>query len=283
VLLSPSGLPCNPPPWGTLTAVDLDDGSQAWQRPLGFFPMDRRGEAATMGTDAGARGEGGSGQPGEQWGSVNLGGVLVTGGSLAFVAATRDAYLRAIDVDTGVDRWRHQLPAGGHALPMTYRYGGRQYVVIAAGGHPRMDAPASDHVVAFALDGGAAAAGAGAATQPDPSWAGTYAGEFRGDRRRYDMEMRVEEAVDGGLTAAVSLRDPHASGTWRASRERDGASAGLRWTGTLAVEAMTCSASFDVPAALANRGRDMIGDGTVHGTCTEGRVETASFSLRRRR
>jgi quinoprotein glucose dehydrogenase len=261
VLLAPSGLPCNPPPWGTLTAIDLDAGSQAWQKPLGSFRAEH--------PDA------------EQWGSINLGAVLMTGGGLAFVAATFDGHLRAIEIETGDERWRSLLPAGGHALPMTYRYGGRQYIVMVAGGHPRMGVPASDHVVAFALDHGETS------TTDTPAaataWAGTYAGEFRGGRRRYDVEMRVTELADGGLTALVSLRDPKAAGTWQGVREGRGRDARVRWTGVLDAAGMNCSVRVDVPAALANRGRDMIGDGTVQGTCTEGRLEPASFSLRRTR
>jgi quinoprotein glucose dehydrogenase len=70
-----------------------------------------------------------------------------------FVAAAMDNYLRAFDVETGRELWKGRLPAGGQATPMTYRAtpGGRQYVVIAAGGHGKMGTTRSDHVVAFAL------------------------------------------------------------------------------------------------------------------------------------
>jgi hypothetical protein len=195
----------------------------------------------------------------------------MTGGGLAFVAATLDGHLRAIDIDSGAERWQSRLPAGGHALPMSYRYGGRQYVVIVAGGHPRMGVPASDHVVAFALDAVAPVA---------PSverWPGTYVGEFRGGRKRYDVQVTVT-ATATGHTAALVLHSPAASATLRGEPDGDA----MRWQGTISVEKPACEAKIDVPLRLANGGRDVLGDGTVQGTCTEGRLEPAAFSLRRR-
>ncbi len=250
VLRAPSGLPCSAPPWGVLSALDLDEGTRAWEHPLGTMPSPAADPA---------------------WGSVNLGGVLATGGGLAFVAATMDGHLRAVDLDSGAERWRGRLPAGGHALPMSYRYRGRQYVVIVAGGHPRMGVPASDHVVAYALD---------TAAQPSPTadqLPGNYVGEFRGGRRRYEVRMTIT-ASNAGPLASVTLRDPDASGTLRG--ERDGAA--IRWRGTISVKEPACAATLDVPLQLANGGRDLLGDGTVEGTCTQGRVEPASFALRRR-
>lgn len=127
VLLSPLGLPCNPPPWGVLTAVDLDAGTIRWQVPLGSraFGLVR--------------------------GLPNLGGPIVTAGGLVFIAAAMDDRLRAFDVETGRELWRADLPAGGQATPMTYVVGGRQYVVIAAGGHARLGTRLGDAVLAYAL------------------------------------------------------------------------------------------------------------------------------------
>lgn len=249
VLRAPSGLPCSAPPWGVLSALDLDQGTRPWEHPLGRM----------------------SPQADPAWGSVNLGGVLVTGGGLAFVAATLDRQLRAIDLESGAERWSFSLPAGGHALPMSYRYGGRQYVVMIAGGHPRMGMPASDHVVAFALD---------AAPPAAPSadlLPGTYDGEFLGGRRRYGVQMTVR-TTDTGPVATVALRQPAATATLRGVPEGDA----VRWRGTITVKDRGCDATLDVPLQLANNGRDLLGDGTVQGTCTEGRVEPAAFSLRRR-
>jgi quinoprotein glucose dehydrogenase len=135
-LLSPWGLPCTKPPWGTLAAVDLRTARTLWEVPLGstedlapFFVPTR-----TLGT------------PG-------MGGPIVTAGGLIFVGAAMDDYLRAFNVETGRELWKGRLPAGGQATPMTYRAGsvGRQYVVIAAGGHGNLGTRQGDYVVAFAL------------------------------------------------------------------------------------------------------------------------------------
>jgi quinoprotein glucose dehydrogenase len=132
-LLSPLGLPCNPPPWGSLAGVDLATGEIRWQVPFGtvrdIAPIPIPWKA----------------------GVPSLGGPLLTGGGLVFIGAALDDYLRAFDVETGVEIWKARLPAGGQATPMTYRYGGRQYVLIAAGGHGRGGSTLGDAIVAFAL------------------------------------------------------------------------------------------------------------------------------------
>ena len=87
-------------------------------------------------------------------GSVSLGGPIVTAAGLVFIAGTFDPYLRAFDIESGKELWKAELPASGHATPITYRVGptGKQYVVIAAGGHARIsEEPQSDALVAFAL------------------------------------------------------------------------------------------------------------------------------------
>jgi quinoprotein glucose dehydrogenase len=133
-LVSPLGLPCIKPPWGTLLAVDTATGEVAWEVPLGTVrdlapvPLPIR------------------------WGTPNLGGPIVTEGGLVFIGATMDNYLRAFDLETGRELWKGRLPAGGQATPMTYRLDdGRQFVVIAAGGHHRLGTDIGDSVVAFAL------------------------------------------------------------------------------------------------------------------------------------
>lgn len=86
------------------------------------------------------------------WGSPNLGGSLVTAGGLIFIGASMDGHLRAFDVESGQELWKAELPAGAQAAPMTYRAAnGRQYVVIAAGGHGKLGTQMGDSVVAFAL------------------------------------------------------------------------------------------------------------------------------------
>lgn len=131
-LVSPSGLPCSPPPFGTLVAVDLTDGSVRWEVPVGRIP----GLEAMPGS--------------EDWGSLIFGGPLVTAGGLTFVAAGQDDRMRAFDTDTGRLLWEHELPAGGQAAPMTYGVDGHQFVVIAAGGRGGIGSP-GDYIVAFAL------------------------------------------------------------------------------------------------------------------------------------
>jgi len=131
-VLSPSGLPCTPPPWGALVAVNLRTGARAWEVPLGAMPGPPGRPAA---------------QP--EWGSPNLGGPMVSAGGVVFIAATLDRKFRAFDIETGRVLWVTDLPAGGKATPITYVVDGRQYVVIAAGGGDRFGA--GDHVMAFAL------------------------------------------------------------------------------------------------------------------------------------
>ena len=131
-LFSPLGLPCVPPPWGTLVAVDMTTGTIRWQVPLGEMAP---------------------GKPVPP-GSINLGGPILTASGLVFIAGTWDPFIRAFDVETGKEIWKAQLPAGGHAMPMTYqmRENGKQYVVIAAGGHAKVEEePQGDSLVAFTL------------------------------------------------------------------------------------------------------------------------------------
>ncbi|SRR5579871_295225 len=131
MLTSPKGLPCNAPPWGALVAIDLDTGKKKWESPLGKIKL-------PDGT--------------EIQGDINLGGPMITGGGLVFVGAARsENVLRAFDVDTGKLLWQGDLPAAAQATPMTYRLKGKQYIVIAAGGHGKLGSKQGDSVVAFAL------------------------------------------------------------------------------------------------------------------------------------
>jgi quinoprotein glucose dehydrogenase len=134
-LVSPGDIPCTPPPWGKLVAINLDEGTVRWDVALGTIrdivrlPLPIR------------------------WGTPNLGGPIVTAGGLVFIGAAMDNYLRAFDVTTGEELWKGRLPAGGQATPMTYRISpdGKQYVVIAAGGHAGLETTLGDYLVAFAL------------------------------------------------------------------------------------------------------------------------------------
>ena len=131
---SPSDLPCSAPPWGTLTAVDLAAGTIRWQIPLGSM-------------------ENFGGQhKGIPPGSIALGGPIATAGGLVFIAGATDPHIRAFDSTTGKLIWEAELPTGGNATPMTYESGGKQYLVIAAGGHQRIpEEPLGDSLVAFTL------------------------------------------------------------------------------------------------------------------------------------
>ncbi|MBV9339628.1 MAG: pyrroloquinoline quinone-dependent dehydrogenase [Acidobacteria bacterium] len=128
-LVSPRFIPCIPPPWGTLTALDMARGTIRWQVPLGSW------------------------HEGLPPGDISLGGPIVTAGGLVFVAGTAlDPYIRAFDTETGKELWKALLPAPGHATPMTYQIGGKQYVVIAAGGHAKIEQESlSDTLLAFAI------------------------------------------------------------------------------------------------------------------------------------
>lgn len=135
--LNVTGVPCAAPPWGTLTAIDLTTLKTVWQRPLGttahsgpkHFPI-----------------------PALPTGIFNKGGNIITASGLIFIAATADNHFRAFDEMTGEQLWQVHLPAGGNATPATYTGGdGRQYVVIAAGGHSALKTPPGDYIIAYAL------------------------------------------------------------------------------------------------------------------------------------
>ncbi len=125
------GYPAAKPPWGTLSAIDLNRGEILWQVPLGEFEeLTKRGIPKT--------------------GTENYGGPVVTAGGLIFIAASKDEHIRAFDKNTGEELWKHKLPAGGYATPSVYEINGRQYVVIACGGG-KMGTPPGNSYVAFAL------------------------------------------------------------------------------------------------------------------------------------
>ena len=131
--LSPFGLPCKQPAWGYMSAIDLKTNQIVWKKRIGTtrdsspIPLPFK------------------------LGMPMLGGPIVTAGGVAFIGATADDYIRGFDVANGKELWRARLPAGGQATPMTYSVNGRQYVVIAAGGHGSFGTKLGDYVVAYAL------------------------------------------------------------------------------------------------------------------------------------
>ncbi|MBL8224680.1 MAG: pyrroloquinoline quinone-dependent dehydrogenase [Chromatiales bacterium] len=152
LLLGPTMIPCTKPPWATLVGVDLAAGEIRWTVPLGnisklsplSLPLD--------------------------WGAPISGGPIATGGGLTFIGATGDARLRAFETATGKEVWSTALPASAHANPMTYLADGRQFIVVAAGGHMFINAAGiDDQLVAYAIPPAPAARDApspGAQTAP---------------------------------------------------------------------------------------------------------------------
>ena len=126
-----NGYPISTPPWGTLTAIDMNTGKRRWQIPLGEYPELTAKGIPITGTD-------------------NYGGVAVTAGGVLFIAATKDQQFRAIDRQTGKILWQVALPAAGYASPSVYAVNGKQYVVIACGGG-KLKTKSGDKYLAFAL------------------------------------------------------------------------------------------------------------------------------------
>jgi quinoprotein glucose dehydrogenase len=136
LLDSPLEVPCTPPPWGVLASVDMREGTINWQRKVGSI----QDVAPAI-------------VPNLELGMGGLGGPIITAGGLIFMGTVMDDYFRAFDLASGETLWEGRLPAGGQATPMTYylEETGKQYVVIAAGGHARIGTTSGDYVIAYAL------------------------------------------------------------------------------------------------------------------------------------
>ena len=132
-----TGLLCKQPPYGGIRAIDLATGETIWDQPIGQ-----------------ALNNGPFGIPSNlpiRIGTPNNGGPIVTAGGLVFIAAATDGLIRAIDIETGEVLWTDTLPAGGQTTPITFEANGRQFIVLAPGGHHFMETPVGDHVIAWAL------------------------------------------------------------------------------------------------------------------------------------
>ena len=129
VLQDEQGRPCTLPPWGKTVAINLNTGSFVWERPLGTMIE------------------------GQQTGMVGFGAPIVTASGLLFTGNSQQPLLRALDAHTGQPLWTGDLPAPAEATPMSYAVDGRQFVVVAAGGHGGIGTKLSDTLIAFSLDG----------------------------------------------------------------------------------------------------------------------------------
>ena len=129
--LDSKGLPAISPPWGRLSAIDLNTGEYLWQVPLGEEESLKAKGFSNTGTE-------------------NYGGPVVTASGLLFIAATKDGMFRAFDKKTGQLLWETKLPAAAFATPSTYQLNGKQYVVLACGG-TKLGTKKGNQYVAFAL------------------------------------------------------------------------------------------------------------------------------------
>ena len=130
--LTPLGLPCWKPPFGTILAYDLDTGEQLWERPFG-----RTQQWGFYAPDS--------------WGSPTIGGPAVTAGGVIFIGASMDSHVRALSAATGEELWNWRVEAPAVANPAVYEHEGRQYVSFVAGGNPILKPQVGDQIITFAL------------------------------------------------------------------------------------------------------------------------------------
>jgi len=253
-LLSAARVPCNPPPWGALSAVDANTGAIRWEVPLGYLPwIDDPSRA--------------------QWGSINLGGAMTTAGGLAFIAATFDQHLRAFDADHGRELWSAELPAGGNAMPMTYVSAktGKQYVVIAAGGHDRLHTKLGDYVVAYALGG----------AQPPPAAQRNLTGTWHGDlipgHERFSLEGRLSEGAQHAVTG--EMRSPDGAMTIALAGKRTDNR--INYRADFRYPSKSCAGTLAGTLDIANDGDLLIGETVIEHTCGGASPKPGTLSLRR--
>ena len=250
-LAGPDGVPCTPPPFGTLTAVDLESGGVKWEVPFG--------RVEKFGSMAGS----------ERWGSPSLGGSLATAGGVVFAGGALDRRLHAFDADTGAELWSFELPTGVHAAPMTYMTNaGRQYLVVAAGGHKDLGTPLGDYVFAFALP-------AKGTTRPATSTivSGHYVGMMILDRTRAPatIDLRVT-----GATASIALvTQKDAKGTGTGTITGESAAFDVAWE----FAPKHCSGTMHLAGKAANGGAALIGEIEYKDGCDGGKDKRGTFAV----
>jgi len=257
-LIAADGAPCSPPPWGTLTAIDLESGQVKWERPFGSVE-------ALSGISGSAR-----------WGSPNLGGAMITAGGIVFAAGALDQRLHAYDAESGAELWSAVLPAGVHASPMTYVTArGRQFVVVAAGGHRELYAASGgrdkpgDYVVAFALPSSRARAPRASTISP-----GRYEGHMVLDRSRYDAQWHI--AGDGtAVTLSFTLPGIGVVGRGTGHIVADSLSVAATWS----LPARHCSGTLTLGGRAANENVAIIGELEYVDGCSDGRTKPGTFAV----
>ncbi len=252
-LQAADGVPCNPPPWGVLTAIDLETGAKRWEVPFGRI--------AALSNIPGSA----------SWGSPNLGGSMVTAGGLVFAGGALDQRLHAYDVETGTELWWEELPAGVHAAPMTYTTAsGRQFVVVAAGGHKDLHDRAGDYIAAFALSDGSPPMSA-APTRITP---GRYAGHFIFDRTwtRTNWDLAIMDTL-ATLTFATERLALDAHGTGRVAGDS------LRLDVLWRYPEKNCGGTMRLTGRSANGGTAIIGDVDYIDGCNHDERKAGTFAV----
>ena len=208
-----------------------------------------------------------------KWGSVNLGGAITTASGLTFIAATFDQHLRAFDVDNGRELWSAGLPAGGQAMPMTYISHGKQFVVIAAGGHERLHTKLGDYIVAYSLGG------AQAILPAQSNISGTWRGDIvPSGHERFPVEAHLTEDVQHNVTG--ELRG-EILGTISGVRSGNSINYHIDFT----FPEKSCKGTWAGQLDVANDGKLLIGELMVEDDCANRSpqhvIKPATLSLRK--
>jgi quinoprotein glucose dehydrogenase len=257
-LIAPDGAPCNPPPWGMLSAIDLETGALRWERPFG--------RVAQLVNTPGS----------ERWGSPNLGGAMTTAGGVVFAGGAVDHRLHAFDVETGDELWSAELPAGVHASPITYvSASGRQFVLVAAGGHRELHAragdfdKAGDFIAAFALPPAPTPTGVSRGVP-----AGHYDGHILLDRTRLPLQWDLTITAS---TASVSLETGgiRVVGNGKGRVSGDTLSLDVAWT----YPEKNCSGTMHLTGTVANHDSAIVGELSYVDGCSGGRTKPGTFAM----